>query len=56
MLGLTRKVGQRIRIGDDIVVEVEQIRGSYVKLGIEAPREVPILRDDAADESGRKEG
>jgi carbon storage regulator len=46
MLVLTRRVGQRIEIGPDIAVNVLRIRGGEVRIGIEAPRDVHILRDD----------
>lgn len=44
MLVLNRKVEEQIKVGDDIVVSVLEVDGSSVKLGIEAPREVVILR------------
>ena len=47
MLVLSRKVGERILIGDDIVVMVVRIDGGQVKLGFEAPGEVSIVRDDS---------
>jgi len=47
MLVLTRKYGQSILIGDNIVVTVLYRRGDKVRLGIEAPREIPVVRDDA---------
>lgn len=47
MLVLTRRVGQSLTIGKDIVVTVEDIIGQKVRLGIKAPRPLPILRDDA---------
>ena len=46
MLVLGRKVGEEIRIGDDIRVIVVDIRGGRVKLGLQAPREVAIRRDE----------
>lgn len=53
MLVLSRKKNERIRIGDDIEIKVLDIRGSYVRLGIVAPVDVPVMRqellfDDAA--------
>jgi carbon storage regulator len=46
MLVLTRKVGEVIRIGDTITVRVLQARGSQVRLGVEAPSDVRIFRDE----------
>lgn len=43
---LTRRNGQRIVIGEDIVVTVVNIRNDIVKLGIEAPRDVLVLRGE----------
>ncbi len=46
MLVLTRKVGEQIRVGDDIVVTLVRIQGDKVRLGIDAPRDVPIHREE----------
>ena len=46
MLVLSRKVGERILIGDNVVVEVLQVRGGHVRLGISAPAEVRIRREE----------
>ncbi len=46
MLILTRKLGERITIGDDIVISLIEIKGSQVKLGIEAPKSVSIHRQE----------
>ena len=46
MLHITRRAGQTIRIGDDIVIEITEIGGSYVRIGVDAPREVQVLRDE----------
>ncbi len=46
MLVLSRKTHQRIRLGDSIVVTVIDVGGDRVRLGIEAPRDVPILREE----------
>jgi carbon storage regulator len=44
MLVLTRKEGERIQIGDNICVTVVRIVGGGVRLGVEAPPEVPVMR------------
>jgi carbon storage regulator len=46
MLVLTRKCQQRILIGDDIVVTVLEIRGDQIRVGISAPRDVPVFREE----------
>jgi carbon storage regulator CsrA len=48
MLVLTRKLNERIMIGDNIRIIVVGVRGNHVRLGIEAPPEVTILRDELA--------
>ncbi len=49
MLQLTRKPGETIVIGDDIRVQVIQIAGGGVRLGIDAPRSVPVYREEILD-------
>jgi carbon storage regulator CsrA len=46
MLVLTRKIGERIRIGDDITLVVTKMAGNRVTLGIEAPKDVRIVRGE----------
>lgn len=46
MLTLTRKIGESIRIGDDIVVVVKEIKGKQVRIGIEAPRDIYVCREE----------
>lgn len=46
MLVLSRKVGQQIKIRDDITIVVQRISGNRVSIGIEAPPECPILRGE----------
>ncbi|CAM5431523.1 carbon storage regulator CsrA [Leifsonia shinshuensis] len=46
MLVLTRKAGERVLIGDDIVVTILDVRGDGVRIGIDAPRGIRIQRDE----------
>jgi carbon storage regulator len=46
MLVLSRKIGERIWIGDNIAVTVVRITGGGVRLGIEAPAELPVVREE----------
>jgi carbon storage regulator len=46
MLVLTRKVGEKLMIGDDTVVMIVKIDRNHVRIGIEAPPEVPIYREE----------
>lgn len=46
MLVLSRKVGERIWIGEDISITVVRITGGGVRLGIEAPNEMPVVREE----------
>ncbi|MFW0860893.1 MAG: carbon storage regulator CsrA [Dethiobacter sp.] len=49
MLILTRKTGQDLIIGDNITVKVLEIKGDSVKIGIEAPKEVAVNRQEVYD-------
>jgi len=46
MLILTRKAGETIRIGDDIAISVIEIRGNQARLGITAPRNITVHREE----------
>lgn len=46
MLIITRKPGEKIMLGDDIVVEVIAVSGSSVRIGIAAPRSLPVFREE----------
>jgi carbon storage regulator len=46
MLVLTRKPGERVLIGDDIVVTILDARGDGIRIGIDAPRGIRIQRDE----------
>jgi carbon storage regulator len=46
MLILTRKLGEKITIGDDITITLVEIKGTQVKLGIDAPKHIEIHRQE----------
>ncbi len=48
MLVLSRKLGEKIVIGDNIVLTVVKIDRNQIRLGIEAPHEVPVYREEIA--------
>ncbi len=49
MLVLTRKPEQKIRIGDDVVITVLKVQGEQVSIGIEAPKDLQIIRQELLD-------
>lgn len=53
MLVLSRGYGQEIKIGDNIRIVVVDIRGRAVRLGIDAPKDIQIVRDDAVNKNPR---
>ena len=46
MLIITRRPGEKIMLGDDIVVHVMEIVGNSVRVGIQAPRSIPVYREE----------
>jgi len=48
MLVLSRKVGERILLGDHIRITVVRVNGGAVRIGIEAPAEMPVVREEVA--------
>jgi carbon storage regulator len=46
MLMMTRRAGQKIIVGDGIVIEVVEVAGNSVRLGVDAPRSVPVYREE----------
>lgn len=54
MLVLTRQKNESIVIGDKVIVTIVDIRGDYVRLGIEAPDEVPVHRREVFDSIERE--
>ncbi|MCI7398610.1 MAG: carbon storage regulator CsrA [Spirochaetia bacterium] len=46
MLILSRKIDQKIRIGDDIILTIIDVKGDQVKIGVEAPSDVKVYRQE----------
>ena len=46
MLILSRRLGESIRIGDNVAVTVLEVRGDQVRIGIQAPKDVPVHREE----------
>lgn len=46
MLVLSRNIGEKIRIGDDVVITLLGVRGNQYKVGIEAPKSVAVHREE----------
>jgi carbon storage regulator len=55
MLVLTRSEGQSISIGDGVKVKVVSTKGSQVRFGIDAPRDVTIFREEVGKRNARKD-
>lgn len=49
MLVLSRKVGERLWIGENISITVVKVSGGGVRIGIEAPAELPVVREELKD-------
>jgi carbon storage regulator len=56
MLVLSRKESQRIRLGDSIVITIVKISGDKVRIGIDAPSDVLVLRDELEPRDQAGEG
>lgn len=54
MLILTRRIGETLRIGDEVAVTVLGIHGNQVRIGIEAPKSVAIVREELFQRDQRR--
>jgi carbon storage regulator len=46
MLRISRRAGERIMLGDDTVIEILEVRGQTVRIGIDAPRSIAVYREE----------
>lgn len=56
MLILTRRIGESLQIGDNIKVTVLSVRGNQIQLGIDAPPEVAVHREEIYERLKREQG
>lgn len=56
MLILTRRVGESLMIGDDVNVTVLGIRGNQVRIGVDAPKDVAVHREEIYDRIQQEKG
>ena len=54
MLVLSRKLGEKIIIGKDIIITVIDINRSKIRIGIEAPNQVPVYREELLENDDHK--
>jgi carbon storage regulator len=54
MLVLSRKLGEKIVIGDNIIVTVVKIDRNQIRIGIEAPHDIPVYREEIAPQRAAK--
>ena len=55
MLILTRRVGETVMIGDDVTVTVLGVKGNQVRIGVNAPRDVAVHREEIFERIKREE-
>ena len=51
MLILSRRVGESVLIGSDIAITVLRVKGDQVRLGVQAPKDVAVLRDNSSEKA-----
>lgn len=54
MLILTRRIGESLQIGDDITLTVLAVKGNQVRIGVVAPKDVAVHREEVSDREDRQ--
>jgi carbon storage regulator len=55
MLILTRRVGEAVMIGNDVVVAIVGVKGKEVRIGVQAPKSVPVHREEVLERIQREQ-
>ncbi|MCC6707825.1 MAG: carbon storage regulator [Gammaproteobacteria bacterium] len=53
MLVLSRKIGEKLRVGENVAITVLGVSGRHVRIGIESPQRIPIYREEAVRKTPR---
>ena len=56
MLILTRRIGENLRIGTDVMVTILDVKGRQVRVGIDAPRSLPVHREEVYERIQKERG
>lgn len=55
MLVLTRRLGEKVKIGDDVIISIISVKGNSVRIGFKAPKQVIIVREELEKSNKQEE-